>query len=438
MVAKYLKSSAFNAGVAKCWSVRCARSPTFAQNDATMFAILIRLESKSKSWQLTSIAPLSGGLLQGHRKDVSAHYLRGIRKYGYAFISADYRLAPQVGIAEIFDDVKDCISFIRTELYKHVDANVLDTDRLAVSGTSAGGLLALLAGLYITPKPKVVLSIYSIMDPLGGFFMTPQPLPAGIGRIDRETVASCLDPRSGVVANSEESSDRRYLPLYMLQAANLPELLHIRPGDDTFRVPKQIYAHRLPPTYIVHGDEDGAVGVEQADETVGVMLGLGLEVDYERLHGIKHDFDRQKSVEMGRITGNQEGVLTDFKCATGSADRPRRSQCITEAILPHHKRVRDDQNRDINIHKRIGTPVGKVDESVDYASSRSGRSGKTQDVLHGCGRRKIRPQLITVWVGQHRCSVDLFIKMSSPAERPSADQASPNRTRVEIVQRALY
>jgi acetyl esterase/lipase len=46
-----------------------------------------------------------GGCLQGSRDLLAPHFRRGVQKHGYACVAADYRLAPQVGIAEIFDDV---------------------------------------------------------------------------------------------------------------------------------------------------------------------------------------------------------------------------------------------------------------------------------------------------------------------------------------------
>lgn len=41
----------------------------------------------------------------------------------------------------------------------------------------------------------------------------------------------------------------------------------------------------------MHGDADTGVGVEQSDEVVGAMLGCGLDVVYERVHGSDHFFD---------------------------------------------------------------------------------------------------------------------------------------------------
>nr|OQO22413.1 hypothetical protein B0A51_09821 [Rachicladosporium sp. CCFEE 5018] len=262
-----------------------------------------------------------GGLLQGHRSKVPPHFLRSISKYNIALISADYRLAPQVGVQDIFEDVKDCIAFIRNQsgLVKHLDASAkIDTSRLAVSGSSAGGYLAFLAGLYVDPKPNVILPIYPITDPLGYFFTTPQPGPLfrDGGEVsstppkealkamleegnEAEVPAAFRDPKAEIVANNSPDSARNKMYGYMLAAANLAELLHLNVGEDSYRDPennkwrvaKSVAAHGLPPTYVVHGDVDRAVGVDQADEVVGVCVGEGMNIQYERLQGKDHLFD---------------------------------------------------------------------------------------------------------------------------------------------------
>lgn len=244
-----------------------------------------------------------GGLLQGVRTRIAPHMLKAVNKYKIALVSADYRLAPQVGVAEIYDDVKDCIAFIRNELPKHAGEGVIDPTRLAVSGSSAGGYLSLLAGLYAEPKPKVILPIYPITDPLETFFITPQPPQFGGPRVEKETVAPFLDPEGEVVASnpSGPESKRNDMYAWMLQSASLAQLLHVKPGDDTWRVSRKIAEKKLPPTYVVHGDVDTAVGIEQADMVVGAMVGLGMEVVYERLAGVEHLFDANEDVGMEKM-----------------------------------------------------------------------------------------------------------------------------------------
>ncbi|TKA75652.1 hypothetical protein B0A55_05004 [Friedmanniomyces simplex] len=242
-----------------------------------------------------------GGLLQGKRTSVAPHMLNAVAKYNIALVSADYRLAPQVGVADIYVDVKDCVAFIRSKLPSLAGEGIVDVSRLAVSGSSAGGYLAFLAGLYAEPKPKVILPIYPITDPLGLFFTTSQPHPFGGAPPDVKALERFIDPESEVVANNEEDSKRNGMYMYMLQEANLASLLKVKAVDDTWRVAKKIYERGLPPAYVVHGDADSAVGVDQADEVVGVMVGCGSEVVYERLHGVNHLFDKEESVTLEKM-----------------------------------------------------------------------------------------------------------------------------------------
>ncbi|KAL3489798.1 Alpha/Beta hydrolase protein [Aspergillus germanicus] len=255
-----------------------------------------------------------GGLLQGRRDLISPHMRRNVQTRGYIAISADYRLAPQVPVNEIFEDVKDCIHFIRNDLATVLSEKagkeaegIIDSTRLAVSGSSAGGFLALLAGLYVDPKPQVIVPIYPITDPLGTFFMNPQPAPNGRYAASREEMAAHLDRNAPAIASSGKVPEdpRSHMYVYMLRTASLAELWGIVGGNgsasasaaEPWRIPRRIYEHGLPPTYILHGDRDTAVGVEQADEVAGVMVGLGLNVEYERVYGADHFLDNSEGYE---------------------------------------------------------------------------------------------------------------------------------------------
>lgn len=253
-----------------------------------------------------------GGLLQGNRDTVAPHHLNGVTKHGYALISADYRLSPQVGVADVLEDVKDCLAWSATELPKQLAASgrgsnktssLLDTTRIAVSGSSAGGYLALLAGLYATGpgRPKVVLPIYPITNPLGTFFTLPQPHPAAGGHVEKADLEPFLDPDAPVQTRTGwEGDPRARFYFYMLQEANLARLLHIQEdGNDTFIVAPQIRKKgAYLPTFIVHGGADTFVGVEQSDEVVDALRDVGAVVEYERPKGIDHIFDLQEDVDL--------------------------------------------------------------------------------------------------------------------------------------------
>lgn len=164
-----------------------------------------------------------GGLLQGHRNQLAPHMRRAVSSQDLCVISADYRFAPQATISEIASDVYDCISFIRTQLVSNIGEGVVDVDRLAVSGSSAGGYLALLAGIYCEPKPKCIIPIYPITDPLGTFFTNPQPPPMGRPAVDRETVAPFLDSSAEQVANCKGDDARA--SMYVRMSKSLLKVL---------------------------------------------------------------------------------------------------------------------------------------------------------------------------------------------------------------------
>lgn len=223
---------------------------------------------------------------------------KGVAQHSYACVSADYRLAPQVPISAILEDVRDVIVFVRSRLASHAPADTLDTSRLAVSGSSAGGYLALLAGLYIEPKPQVILPIYPITDPLGWFFTNSQPPPMGRELVSKEHLAEFLDRKAVAVANcmpNAKEDARMHMYVRMLADANLAELWAVPKdaGEETekWRLSHRIRDWRTPPTYVLHGDSDTCVGVEQADEVVGAMVGCGIEVVYERPRGKDHFLD---------------------------------------------------------------------------------------------------------------------------------------------------
>ncbi|NQT16262.1 MAG: alpha/beta hydrolase, partial [Planctomycetes bacterium] len=79
-----------------------------------------------------------GALIMGSRHGVPGRLLNLCRDEGFVLVSIDYRLAPEVQVPAIIEDVRDAWTWIRQkgpELF-HVDPN-----KLLASGGSAGGYL---------------------------------------------------------------------------------------------------------------------------------------------------------------------------------------------------------------------------------------------------------------------------------------------------------
>lgn len=198
-----------------------------------------------------------GGLLQGHRNTLLPYMRKAVQTYNLAVVSADYRFAPQVGVSDVFEDVQDCIKFIRTDLSLLLDDGVIDPTRLAVSGGSAGGYLAIAAGLYVQPKPNVILPLYPITDPLGTFFTKPQDPPGMRPLKSMEELGGLFNPHSEVITTNEDDSLRQYMYRRMLHDASLASLWKVpedEEGAKRWRLSRCVYEQRVPPTYIIQGD----------------------------------------------------------------------------------------------------------------------------------------------------------------------------------------
>ncbi|KZO97088.1 alpha/beta-hydrolase [Calocera viscosa TUFC12733] len=258
------------------------------------------------------------GLIQSLRAWNVPHLIRAVDKYGLAVVGLDYRLAPQASLPEILEDMRDGVKWVREELPRLLGPRKVDPTRLATSGYSAGGYLCLLSGLPIsgiTPPPKVLLPIYPITNPLGPFFVTPQR-PVKFSQdgyiFTDEDMKVHRDPNSTLLSESFEpfvpgkrfpNNSRMNFYTYVVQEGNLAQLLFakapgVNPSD--YAVAKLV-TKDMPPTYIVHGDADQHVGLEQTQMVVNAMIKVGATYKFEQPAGEPHGFDRREEVEMEKM-----------------------------------------------------------------------------------------------------------------------------------------
>lgn len=90
---------------------------------------------------------------------------------GMAFISPDYRLIPPSTGHEVVQDIQDLFKFLSENINVKLSAMkadfLIDSNAIAVTGSSAGGLCAYLAVMHANPKPKAVVALYA----MGGNFL---------------------------------------------------------------------------------------------------------------------------------------------------------------------------------------------------------------------------------------------------------------------------
>src|SRR5215470_11866247 len=111
-----------------------------------------------------------GALISGNRRSVPQDLLDLCRDEGYALVSIDYRLAPEVKLPEVVADVEDAFRWLRGDGAKECH---LDAGRVVATGGSAGGYLTLMTGVAVRPRPRALVTYWGYGDVDGTWYTTP-------------------------------------------------------------------------------------------------------------------------------------------------------------------------------------------------------------------------------------------------------------------------
>ncbi|EKM75485.1 hypothetical protein AGABI1DRAFT_116328 [Agaricus bisporus var. burnettii JB137-S8] len=250
---------------------------------------------------------------QGTRKAVAPHMLYAPAKHNLCIVSVDYRLAPQTRFPAILSDCKSAIDFLHSDEFTKMTGGRVDASKLFVSGSSAGGWLALLAGTGIGYKASGVeppqgisgiIAIYPISDLLDSFWTTKQRPTVYLDRIiEFSEMETFLNPNSEKTSWSEATGKRSMFYHYMVQEGILKELLLDGTGLDpiTYSIAQNIRTRKFltPPTYVITGNADTKVPHRQSLDVVAAYKSVGIDdIEYYELDGLDHRFDDNEREEM--------------------------------------------------------------------------------------------------------------------------------------------
>jgi acetyl esterase/lipase len=207
-----------------------------------------------------------GGWARGSRDGIP-HL--GLVPYGYAIASVDYRLSGDAKFPAQIHDMKAAVRYLRA----NADELGIDPDRIGSTGSSAGAHLAQLLGVTngseyhegdvgdyddVSSDVQVVVSYYGASD-----FMTilDQSTPYGVGVREPALIALLGDLPANVPELAQAAS-----PIYHMDAND-------------------------PPMYLLHGDRDPQMPINQTHQAEGKYEELGIPVHFEVVHGAEHGGD---------------------------------------------------------------------------------------------------------------------------------------------------
>ena len=194
---------------------------------------------------------------------------------GYAFVSIDFRLAPETKAEEIIQDVVDACRWIRSKGAKRFS---LDTEALALIGGSSGGYLVLMAGRRLEPRPRALISVSGLGD-LDLLRKNHNPDRSGLNREE----GSYAVVKSAPVSGSEDPKRLKMGRYLMENGWLLYETLGFDPDEDPARYDrlglfKEIPAD-FPPTLVVHAEKDPNVPFKEAKKILSALEDRNVECE---------------------------------------------------------------------------------------------------------------------------------------------------------------
>ena len=228
-----------------------------------------------------------GGFIQGHSRMMGAEKnfparLAALAAKGYVVASMEYRLAPKSHFPAQVRDAKAAVAWLRV----HAEEYGIDPRRIAIWGSSAGGMIAASVGTSCGVKD---------LDPEGG--------SAGSGDNCVQAAADWFGP---VIVDSDRLS---LIYLGCLASLNCDAdrmkaacpISHISPDD--------------PPMQILHGNSDEIVPLAQSKAFEQALRAAGVEVEFRVVEGAGHGL-------RANDPARQKAILDDaFASLTGFLDR---------------------------------------------------------------------------------------------------------------------
>ncbi|PSN67611.1 alpha/beta-hydrolase [Corynespora cassiicola Philippines] len=239
-----------------------------------------------------------GGLIYGtalYPDWFAAWFIPFIQRNKAIAVLPNYRLVPESNGDDILQDLADLWKWVLDgELVQFLSSKQVqaepDFDRLLAAGDSAGGYMALQSGLTLKPGAiKAIVAQYPMTD-----YLRRDPLnaPKGMPVPPESTIDHHMaSVKPGTLVSSARPPERAVLSFALAIYGRYVEFFG--QGPHLWPMSAVEKATHLPPTYIVHGDSDTAVSVNDSiafvDKAKRVLPEA--EVRLQIREGADHGFD---------------------------------------------------------------------------------------------------------------------------------------------------
>lgn len=209
-----------------------------------------------------------GGFVSGDKTSKNPQ-IQTLSRLGYVAASVMYRLTPEVLYPVPLQDIKLAIRYMKT----HASDYHINPHRIIVSGFSAGGYLAVMAG--VTGNSDT-FDDYGLFD-------------------DVDSSVRAVTAQSGPIADFTDPlySDSLTVQRLISASARKSEKTLGRLSPKTFLDPED------PPFFLTHGDADPVVPVGMSRDFVAALKRMRHPFEYIEIEGGTHSFS-QSAPEEGK------------------------------------------------------------------------------------------------------------------------------------------
>lgn len=215
-----------------------------------------------------------GALIFGSRRNPPKRLQDLCRTEGLVLISIDYRLAPEVQLPAIIEDVNDAIEWIRQ---KGLELFYSNSNKIVITGGSAGGYLTMMCGVMIKPRPQALVSYWGYGNLDSPWYTNPsEHYCTSIPLIKKEDTYKAFG--RGVITSVDQnnSAGRRQFYRYLRQNGLWTKVVTgFNPKTERAKItpycPLRNITSEYPPILLIHGTNDKDVPYEESAAMAEVL-----------------------------------------------------------------------------------------------------------------------------------------------------------------------